>query len=769
MKARFVLAAACLCGFGACAAAAGPARMPQPNAQVDSLVARGKRLLAQYRLDEAYKAFEKAHRLDKRSREALLGLGKIEVERGKWGKADNRFEDVLKRDKQDLEANYYRGICHRENGKFKALLLRKWEYDNAEKKFNFVLARDSLFLDTVYQLAVLERYRGHYEKAIQLGEAALRLRPEVSSIAVGLLRLYRYYIDHTGAGEALQWLRAQASPYARYALGEKHRLQREFAKADEIFRALMADSVIMDKQCVRLARARIYYAQGVPLAGQELYWEAVEAISSQTDADLVFEDVKYILTEEELFDYRQLQQPASWREFFRKLWSRRDPTPAAGLNVRLAEHYRRLNYAEQHYAFDGFRMHFNNPDKLNYLKYPASYALNQEFNDKGLIYLRHGPPDDTALNVGPNSLPNESWRYFKTAASEELVFHFVIDPGGIGNNWRLTPLLEDPAMLEARLSWGTLYYRLLTAEPTERMAIEQDMISASVKAVDTGFKSDRHTWPKSIEPLAASFYSAVFKGAEGNGEELELYYAIPVNELARGRKEQDDVILEKGMVVRDLNYNEIQRSDRQIKLALASHPQIVNGLFIDAYRVQAPPDSYLVAFHARQIDVTPARLAGFNGGMRVRNLSGNELLLSDLVLAFSIEPAAGRGVFVRNGLQIVPNPYKSFDRQKPVMLYFEVYNLQPDARGRTAYTIDYTVELLEKKRSTLGKIGGVFGGGSKSKISLSAEREGGEATAIEQIGLDLSKVEAGEFELVVTVKDRHAGKEAKSTSRLHLN
>ena len=49
------------------------------------------------------------------------------------------------------------------------------------------------------------------------------------------------------------------------------------------------------------------------------------------------------------------------------------------------------------------------------------------------------------------------------------------------------------------------------------------------------------------------------------------------------------------------------------------------------------------------------------------------------------------------------------------------------------------------------------------------EREGETASAPEQIGLDLSKAEPGEFELTVTVKDRNTKKEARTTSRLTLN
>ena len=748
---------------------AAPPKVGEKEAQVDSLVAKGGRLFAENKFEEAYKIFEKAHRLDRRARAPLLGLGRIEIEWEKWGKADNRFDDVLKRDQGDLEANYYRGICYRENGKFKVLLLRKWDFDKAEEKFNSVLAQDSSFMDTAYQLALVEHHRDNHQEAVQLGHVALRLRPDLASPYVGLFRLYRYYLDHTGDDQTIRWLQTQTSPYARYALGEKYRLQRKFAQADSIFRALMAEEVVMNKQRVRLSSARIYYEQGKPAAGERLFWGAVDAITAPADADLIFEDVKYILSDEELQQYRLSRAPEEWQAFFRKMWNRRDPTPAASVNVRLAEHYRRLNYAEQHYAFDGVRMHFNNPDKLNYLKYPEANKLNHEFNDKGLVYIRHGQPDDTALNVGASSAPNESWRYFKTSVSAEMVFHFVIDEGAVGNNWRLTPLLNDPAMLEARLSWGSVYHRLLTATPVERMSVEQDMISASVKSVETGFTTDRHTWSENTEPLAAAFYSAAFKGEAGESV-LELYYAIPVNQLARGQTlPNTGAILEKGMVLRDRSYKEIQHSDRQLRLALTSHAQIVHGLFIDAYRMSAPPDSYLVAFHAHQIDVSPSRLVAFNGTLVLPEFGGGQLMMSDLVLAFEIAPASEPGLFVRNDLKIVPNPYKSFDRQKPVMLYFEVYNLTKKQDGKTAFTVDYTVQLLEKKKGAIGVIGGIFGGGSKSKISLSAEREGDSATAFEQIGLDLSKAEAGEFELTVTVKDRHTNKEVHATSRLNLN
>ncbi|MEK7727017.1 MAG: GWxTD domain-containing protein, partial [candidate division KSB1 bacterium] len=718
--------------------------------------------------EKAHKLLERANRLWPKSREVLVGLGKIEVAQEKWGKADGRFDDILKRDKNDLEAHYYSGICDREIGKFKALMLRKFDFDQAEKHFDFILSRDSSFFDTVYQLALLEHLRGNEERAVEFGRIAVRLRPELSSTQVGLFRLYRYFLDGAGKEEGFRWLKNHGSEHARYFIGEKHRLLHDYPAADSIFRALMSDELQMNKQRLMLSLAKVYYAQEAGRAGEELFWRAVDSIKTKVDAALVFEDLKYIFTHEEFERYRLLTQPEEWQAFYRKLWSKRNPMPAANVNARLVEHYRRLVVAEQHYAFDGIRSRFNNPDKLSYFSFPEVYDLNHEFNDKGLVYLRHGPPDDTAFNVGQNSVPNESWRYLKTEERRELTFHFVIDNNATANNWRLTPILNDPAMLEARLQWGPVYHRLLTAQPNEIMNFENEMANETMKSVEVGFDSDRHTWNKTVAPLETPFYFATFREPAG-GTRLELYYGVALAQFGNEPNAAGaGVVLEKGFALQNREWQEVHRIDRQTKLQSSPHAQIAHGMYLDLFRYTAPPDSYQVSFYARQINTTPNRLGGFNFAARAPDYSSSQLMLSDLLLAFSIAPATKEDLFARNGLRLVPNPHRNFDRKNPVSLYFEIYNLTLDKTGKSAFTLEYTVQLLEKKKSGLGKITGVFGGGTKAKISLSAEREGDTATAIETLGLDLSKADAGEFELTVVVIDRHNKKEAKATSRLWL-
>jgi hypothetical protein len=56
----------------------------------------------------------------------------------------------------------------------------------------------------------------------------------------------------------------------------------------------------------------------------------------------------------------------------------------------------RFLFAGKNYECYEFRSWSNNPDKLHSLRFPKSFTLNREFNDKGLIYIRHGEPDDTA-------------------------------------------------------------------------------------------------------------------------------------------------------------------------------------------------------------------------------------------------------------------------------------------------------------------------------------------------------------------------------------
>src|SRR5579871_6628709 len=84
------------------------------------------------------------------------------------------------------------------------------------------------------------------------------------------------------------------------------------------------------------------------------------------------EDVVYIITDEEKTAFRRLQTDEEREQFIEQFWLRRDPTPDTEENEFKEEHYRRIAYANDHYAsgIPGWK------------------------SDRGRIYIEYGPPDE---------------------------------------------------------------------------------------------------------------------------------------------------------------------------------------------------------------------------------------------------------------------------------------------------------------------------------------------------------------------------------------
>src|SRR5208283_428221 len=90
------------------------------------------------------------------------------------------------------------------------------------------------------------------------------------------------------------------------------------------------------------------------------------------------EDVAYIITDEERAAFKQLQSDDQREQFIENFWLRRDPTPDTIENEFKEEHYRRIAYANEHYAagMPGWK------------------------SDRGRIYIVYGPPDELEDHSG---------------------------------------------------------------------------------------------------------------------------------------------------------------------------------------------------------------------------------------------------------------------------------------------------------------------------------------------------------------------------------
>lgn len=745
------------------------------------LVAEGNARLAQHDLKKAEENFRAALKRDGTLTAAMAGLGKVETAKQNWGDANDWYGKILDRDANNLEAQYYRAICYRETGKFKRFfqgatgLLLATDWEKSEKHFQQIIARDSSYQDALYQFALLQRYRDKDREAIQLGHAQIRLRPDWAEPQLGLYRLYQHFIKRHTTQEAQAWLGAQPWEEARYFIAEKFRREKQLTAADSILQIMVAQNLRMNRQAIYLTLVRLSVARQEFAQVEKYYWQAVDKISNQLAADLIFEDLKYILTDEELENYRSLRSSADQIAFFQAFWAKRDPTPAAPYNVRLIEHYRRLLYAEENYEFEGFKTLANNPDKLKELDFPQAYFLNDEFNDKGVIYLRFGPPneqmvtlsgggDNPTINSGSlasvGRLPsNESWMYWQTGQTAQLVFHFVYDENMSGNLWRLTPMLYHPAIWQDRSVWDQSYFRLLNSQTVgEQYAIVDALKEKNQQAVKTGLAIDRHSWDKNSKPLEFYYYTATFRGKDDKTA-LEFYFGLPMNAVGRHLPDSTTrVVLENGFSIHDAKWRVVDKQLVKTPTAVDHQNAKAAELYCDFFAATVAPDSYRVAFHSRpeKTDLL-ADLSGMK--LNVPDYSPPGLALSDVLLAFNITPATQADKFTRHGLQVYPNPTRNFPLTKPLYVYFEVYHLTSNAEGKTNFMIEYTMSR-EQKKGGVKRAFGLLGGDRKPAITARVERQGHAAFSPEYLAIDAGRLEKGEYRLTVKVVDT----ESKRTS-----
>ncbi len=100
------------------------------------------------------------------------------------------------------------------------------------------------------------------------------------------------------------------------------------------------------------------------------------------------EDVAYIISDEERKAFKRLNTDDERENFIEQFWMRRDPTPDTEENEFKEEHYRRIAYANEHYAsgIPGWK------------------------TDRGRIYIVYGPPDEIESIIPPAAPTTGRWK-----------------------------------------------------------------------------------------------------------------------------------------------------------------------------------------------------------------------------------------------------------------------------------------------------------------------------------------------------------------------
>ncbi len=158
--------------------------------------------------------------------------------------------------------------------------------------------------------------------------------------------------------------------------------------------------------------------RNIPEKQRKANARALKIELSKTYKKWLAEDVAWIITDEERKAFMQLSNDEERDQFIEAFWQRRDPTPDTEENEFKEEHYRRIAYANEHFAagIPGWK------------------------SDRGHMYIVFGPPDEIDAHPSGGSyerpieegggetstFPFETWRYrYIEGIGQEVMIEFV--------------------------------------------------------------------------------------------------------------------------------------------------------------------------------------------------------------------------------------------------------------------------------------------------------------------------------------------------------
>ena len=172
------------------------------------------------------------------------------------------------------------------------------------------------------------------------------------------------------------------------------------------------------------------------------------------------EDVVWIITDQERAAFKQLSNDEERDNFIEAFWQRRDPTPDTEENEYKEEHYRRIAYANEHFAagIPGWK------------------------TDRGRIYIMYGPADEVdshpsggtyerPMDEGggeTSTFPFEDWRYrYLEGIGQEIIIEFV--DSCMCNDYHMTMDRSEKDALKMTPNAGlTLYESMGMANKSSR-------------------------------------------------------------------------------------------------------------------------------------------------------------------------------------------------------------------------------------------------------------------------------------------------------------
>jgi len=471
------------------------------------------------------------------------------------------------------------------------------------------------------------------------------------------------------------------------------------------------------------------------------------------------EDVIYIISPEERGAFLQLETSEEREQFIEQFWLRRSSNPDLPDNDFKEEHYRRIAYANEHFAsgIPGWK------------------------TDRGRIYIIWGKPDeieshptggtyDRPMDEGGGSTttyPWETWRYrYLEGIQENVVLEFV-DPSGSGE-YHLT---MDPSEKDALLHVPNAG---LSELESMGLASKADRFSRSD---GTYLPTTMGGTPSSLNEFTRlELYAKVQRPPEVKYKDLE---ALVTSRMVRDQihfsyrtdfmKVTSDTVLVPVTVQIPNHQLQFKSKDgvHSASMNIFGRVSTLTGRTVQTFEDSVSkdfPDSLfqqsvkLSSIYQKALplrpglyrmdlvikDVESGNVGVVNARLAVPRYEDEKLDASTLILADQIEhvPAKqiGTGQFVLGSSKVRPRLDGDFTTSDKLGIYLQVYNLKPDEKTHKSnatfvYTVKKGTQQVMQFKETSGDM-----------------KQTGDQVTIERL-LPLATLEPGKYTLEVSATD----------------
>ncbi|MGE3525413.1 MAG: hypothetical protein AB7I33_05785 [Gemmatimonadales bacterium] len=362
-------------------------------------------------------------------------------------------------------------------------------------------------------------------------------------------------------------------------------------------------------------------------------------------------------------------------EFLRDFWSQRDDWDLRGRGERLAEHYRRLFYAERNFRRVPIRRRY---------RFDDDYHFNDDYHQairtldaRGEVYVRYGEPTE---KVPFPNFCSTSWRYQRPEG--DLIFHFIGNPAQ--HDYSIAASVLDVCNLEdlgdSRIfGWSPIFSRLVGAGPVTLARLSEEYRYRMRDSVRQAMRSDRFqlTYENRIEATAR--LEAL--GTRGDRSLVHVVYAIRGGtvkpfEVATGYEYEIHVRFAAfgadGATLLTTDTTHFFRTRRRLP----------DGEFITGHDIVALPPGAIT--YRLALEMPDSTGGAFPADSFVVSRFEPGLALSDLVLG---NRAIGPVWTPTPRDTVWFNPLGTFRPADAMELYYEVYGLPPGAVFRTRLAV----------------------------------------------------------------------------------